>query len=400
MAPRIVAVSELNEYVRLVLDSDEVLSRIVVAGEISGLKRHYSGHTYFTLKDGAASIRCALFAQYAHHLPKNFENGQQVHASGRVSLYPKEGQYQFYVHHMEKAGAGADFLALQALKEKLLAEGLFSAEHKKPIPPYAAKIAVVTSPAGAAVMDIIQVARRRNPRVSLLVVPIPVQGAEAPGKIAAGLARADATDANLIILARGGGSKEDLSAFNAEEVARAVFACQKPVISAVGHEVDFTLADFAADMRVPTPSAAAECAVAELSQLLMQMAGASARAHRALSARLQGARLRLRAVCAAPALSRPEERLQRLSSMLQEKKQAAGLLAVQNVRQAKERVSLAAGALEALSPLRTLARGYSVVTNSQGEIITSAGQTAPGEEVNIKMHKGEVLATVKGAVLE
>lgn len=396
MPQRAVSVSEVNEYVRQALESDTLLSRLLIAGEVSGLKRYPSGHVYFTLKDEGAQIRCALFAQYAHHHRTLPQNGDHVHVLGRVSLFPRDGQFQMYAQHIETAGEGALFLQLEALKQRLLQEGLFSPERKKPLPQLAKKIAVVTSPAGAALHDILSVARRRSGLVSLLLVPVPVQGLEAPVKIAEGLAKADASGADLIILARGGGSSEDLSAFNTEEVARAVAACRLPVLSAVGHETDYTLADFTADQRAPTPSAAAEQAVYPAAELQEYLRQAALRMRRACGGLIAQKQAQTAALSYRLSGVNPVKTLQAQRDSLQVWQARYQKAIRRQISRNREGVTALAARLEALSPLRVLSRGYAVALRENGMALRAAAEAAPGESLRLLLHRGELRVTVQG----
>ena len=277
------SVSELNEYVRRSLAADPMLRSVRLRGEISGLKRHSSGHMYFTLKDEGARVAAVMFRQQAMGLDFRPAEGQQVVAEGSVSLYAAAGQYQLYVERMEPEGQGDLFRRFEQLKDRLLREGLFDSSLKKPLPVYARRIGIITSPTGAVVHDIETVAARRDPTVELVLCPVNVQGAQAAGEIARAIARMDGRGFDVLIVGRGGGSLEDLWAFNEEIVARAIYACRTPVISAVGHEVDFTIADFAADVRAATPSVAAELAVADRAELGRMLDEKRARLDRALS---------------------------------------------------------------------------------------------------------------------
>lgn len=261
------SVSQLNNYIKKVMDNDFILRNSYVKGEISNFKIHSSGHIYFSLKDEYSKINCIMFKSYAENIISMPKDGDNVILRGRVSVYSRDGLYQFYCEELEKEGIGNLFLEFEKLKKRLYKEGIFDEQHKKDIPLYARKIGIITSPTGAAIRDIINVTRRRNPTVELIIYPSLVQGDEASHQLIEGIKYFDnRNDVDLIILARGGGSLEELWAFNDENLAYAIYDCNKPIISAIGHETDFTISDFVSDMRAPTPSAAAEIAVFSLSE--------------------------------------------------------------------------------------------------------------------------------------
>ena len=410
------SVGQLNEYVRRVLASDPMLRYVCVVGEISNLKRHVSGHWYFSLKDEEAAVNCAMFRQAATGLRFRPENGMRVRLYGNVSLYTKTGSYQFYVENMEQEGLGALYLRFEALKNRLMQEGLFDVSLKKPIPSHVTGIGIVTSKTGAVVHDIARVAWRRNPSVQLYLCPASVQGDAAASEIVAALKLLDRfSPVDVIIVGRGGGSMEDLWPFNEEKVARAIAGCKKPVISAVGHETDFTIADFVADLRAPTPSAAAELAVQQQEQLFQQLEELRERMERALDKRLTQYQMRLmqlhqRLTAASPdelsqkQLSRIEQlrtrmqvamenalnhKEQLLQSLLPRLDQAAET----QLRFLETRVAQANLKLRTTGPMETIRRGYAVVMKD-GVAVKDAAQLSQGDSLQLHMNNGIVDATV------
>ena len=314
IAPKVFTVGQINRYIKNLLENDFILNSLLVQGEISNFKAHSSGHWYFTLKDATGALSCMIFRQDAEEIPFLPENGMQVILYGRVSLYERTGQYQLYGEFMEPVGMGALQMAFEQMKEKLAAEGLFDADFKREMPAHAKCIAVVTSPVGAAVRDVIQIVKRRDPRVKIAVFPTLVQGEKAAEDIVRSLRLANEWGgADVIILGRGGGSMEDLWPFNEEKVARAVFASEIPVISAVGHETDFTITDFVSDLRAPTPSAAAELATAiPLESRIAMLESMQERLWRDVSAAMVSSRRRLEFLKERPVLKRPLEKLHQL----------------------------------------------------------------------------------------
>lgn len=410
------SVTQLNEYVRRVLASDPMLRKICVAGEISNLKRHSSGHWYFTLKDEEAAVNCAMFRTAAASLRFRPENGMRVRLFGNVSLYVKTGSYQFYVDSMEQDGIGALYLQFEALKQRLLQEGLFDSSLKKPIPEHVSGIGIVTSRTGAVVHDIARVAWRRSPSVQLYLCPASVQGASAADEIVAALRLLDAYEpAQVIIVGRGGGSMEDLWPFNEEKVARAIAACRKPVISAVGHETDFTIADFVADLRAPTPSAAAELAVQRQDLLLRQLDGYRTQMHTSLDKKLTALQLRLAGVLQQMSEASPEEKTQQQLNRIQQLKtridaacsrqleRKAFVLegAVPKLHNAcnsrlnamEVRLSHAVMRLRTAGPVETIRRGYAVVMKDD-VVVKDAADLSVGDQLKLYMNNGTVAATV------
>ena len=395
MALQPVSVTQLTGYIKLLLDRDEILSQTCVRGELSNYKIHSSGHHYFTLKDEGAVISCVLFRSDAMRLRFRPESGMKVILTGRVSLFPRSGQYQLYVSHMQPDGAGDLAVAFEQLKQKLQAQGLFDAAHKKPLPRYPERVALVTSPTGAAVRDMIRILGRRWPLASVLVCPVRVQGEGAAEEIAAMLELVDAAGlADVIITGRGGGSLEDLWAFNEEIVARAIYRCKTPVISAVGHEPDVTIADFAADVRAATPSNGAELAVCDRTELRAFLEQQARRMEKAQERRLELLRQRLRRLSERPVLRSPEGSLQQKELLLELLRQRLERAAVSAVEQDQRRFAALSGRLDALSPLKVLARGYAVATR-QGQVLHSVEQLSPGEEIRLRLSDGTALCAVE-----
>lgn len=395
MALQPVSVTQLTGYIKLLLDRDEILSQTCVRGELSNYKIHSSGHHYFTLKDEGAVISCVLFRSDAMRLRFRPESGMKVILTGRVSLFPRSGQYQLYVSHMQPDGAGDLAVAFEQLKQKLQAQGVFDAAHKKPLPRYPERVALVTSPTGAAVRDMIRILGRRWPLASVLVCPVRVQGEGAAEEIAAMLELVDAAElADVIITGRGGGSLEDLWAFNEEIVARAIYRCKTPVISAVGHEPDVTIADFAADVRAATPSNGAELAVCDRTELRALLEQQARRMEKAQERRLELLRQRLRRLSERPVLRSPEGSLQQKELLLELLRQRLERAAAAAVEKRQRRFAALSGRLDALSPLKVLARGYAVATR-QGQVLHSVAQLSPGEEIRLRLADGTALCAVE-----
>ena len=384
-----ITVTELNEHIKGILDSDPFLGRVLVRGELSNYKIYSSGHHYFTLKDSGASVRCVFFRSDASKLRFRPENGMGVICSGRVSVYPRDGAYQLYVSSMQPDGVGDLYVAFEQLKEKRLKEGLFDADHKKPIPAMPERIAVVTSASGAAVRDIIRVLGKRWPLSKVLILPVRVQGAEAPAEIAAAIRYADRHQiADLVITGRGGGSMEDLWAFNEEIVARAIYDCSIPVISAVGHEPDVTISDFVADLRAATPSNAAELAVPQQGEIMDRLLDTRLHMDHLINKKLQLSAGTLEALSSRQVMRSPtgflDRRRQELDSM-EQRMEAACSRGLSDKRQQYVRL---ASALEALSPLKVLSRGFSVATDAGGRLLRDAAEAVPGDKIHIRLERG------------
>ncbi len=389
------SVSELTALIKGLLEGAPALRDLWVAGEVSNFKHHTSGHMYFTLKDEAAVLRCVMFRAQAERVPFRPQNGLRVLVRGRLGVFERDGAYQCYAQQMAPAGLGSLHLAFEQLKARLAAEGLFAEAAKRPLPRLPRLVAVVTSPTGAAWQDILRVAQHRCPSVGLVLVPALVQGVDAPASLLAALSLAPASGAEVVVLARGGGSLEELWAFNDEALARAIRACPLPVVAGVGHETDFTIADFAADRRAPTPSGAAELVVPERAALRAELAAKGEAARRATVVRLQRLRQRLAAAARGP-LSRPEAaftaqrlRLGHVSVRLQ----GAGRLRVD--RGAAE-WRTAAGRLHALSPLGVLSRGFAVCRLPDGRLVRRPADAPLGTAVEVLVERGRLRARVEG----
>ncbi len=393
--PAALTVSELNEYARKLLAGDPLLRSLEVTGEISGYKHHYSGHRYFSLKDENARVQCVMFRQNAMSLDFKPEDGMRVTVRASASIFPRDGSFQLYVNSMLRAGQGDLFIRFERLKQKLLAEGLFDPARKKEIPAFPSVIGVATSQTGAAVRDIIHVARRRNPNIGIVVSPCAVQGEGAAEDIVRAIRRLNERDVcDVILVGRGGGSIEDLWAFNEEVVARAIAASRIPVISCVGHEIDFTISDFAADLRAPTPSAAAELAVPELAGMREAVNGMLRRFSSAMNSAQQQRRLRLQAMIASPLLTAPgraliEPRRAELKALTD---RALRAMPARIERQRHKLIALEAS-LRALNPAAVLDRGYAVVLQ-EGRVTGSVLAVDPKKPIRIRLSDGKMTAKV------
>ena len=395
MAQNVISVTQLNEYIRSRMDADEMLAGVAVKGEISNYKMYPSGHHYFTLKDEGGALKCVMFKGNAVRLRFRPENGMKVIAMGRVTVFPRDGAYQLYCTAMAMDGIGDLYAAFEQLKAKLAAQGLFDPAHKKPIPKYPGTIGIVTSSAGAAVHDMLRILRKRYPLSKVLLLPVRVQGVEAPSEIAAAIRYANHFRlADLLIVGRGGGSIEDLWAFNDERVAYAIYESKIPVISAVGHEPDVTISDFVADLRAATPSNAAELAVPDQDALRQQLDSMAAAMASGLHRQVRAARQHLDVLSKSPALMSP-------MGYLNQKKQNLELLrnrliSAQNRsvdRRKRYYVELTAK-LDAMSPLKVLTRGYAMAQAADGTVIRSVKQVDSGDEITVLLSDGRISATV------
>ena len=391
------SVTQVNNYLKDLMDRDRNLAAVFVRGEISNYKAYPSGHHYFSLKDEGGAIRCVMFRREAESLRFRPQNGMKVIAFGRIAVFPRDGQYQLYCTQLTADGVGDLHMAFEQMKEKLLKEGLFSAENKKKLPDYPDKILLVTSPAGAAVRDMLRILGARWPMAQVAVLPVRVQGAEAPAEIAAALRWANAnTDADLIITGRGGGSIEDLWAFNEEIVARAIFESRIPVISAVGHEPDVTIADFVADLRAATPSNAAELAVPDQNDMYARLEQFGVRLKHAAEQNLSRERARLERAASSRAMTSPQNYIQDRRMLLdyQQHRLVNGINTAMAVSQ--RRVASLAASLDALSPLKVLGRGYSIARTEIGSVISSVRQMEPDTRFLLRLTDGEVPCRVEG----
>lgn len=392
---QVLSITQINEYIRGKMDEDRLLLQLAVRGEISNYKMYPSGHHYFTLKDENAALKCVMFKTSASKLRFRPENGMKVIAMGRITVYPRDGAFQLYCSAMSMDGIGDLYAAFEQLKAKLAAQGLFAPEHKKPLPQFPKTIGIVTSSAGAAVHDMLRILKKRYPIVKVRLLPVRVQGAEAPGEIAAAIRYANHYKlADLLIVGRGGGSIEDLWAFNDERVAYAIYASEIPVISAVGHEPDVTISDYVADLRAATPSNAAELAVPDQAALQQSMDAAASAMAAALSGKLRHARQRLHVLAQSPALVSPTGYLEQRKQSLEHLKSRLIGAQMQQIQRKKQRYIGNTAKLDAMSPLKVLTRGYSIVSADDGTIVRSVRQTAPGREVQVMLSDGSLRATV------
>lgn len=394
MAQKAITVTQLNEYLKNLFAADRSLANVCVTGEISNFKRHTSGHLYFTLKDENAVVSAVMFRTDASRLRFRPESGMKVLVLGRVSIYPKSGQYQIYVSAMQPDGIGSLYMAFEQLKERLYKMGLFDSDAKQQLPRYPDRIALITSPTGAAVRDMIRILRQRWPLCRVLVCPVKVQGEGAAVEVASMIDYVNEHDlADLIIAGRGGGSLEDLWAFNEEIVALSIYNSRIPVISAVGHEPDVTISDYVADRRASTPSNAAEIAVCDRREVESWLRGAAYTLEQALRGRIQAHRRRLEAIAEKPVMTSPYEYFneRRMTLALLEQRAAAAQSRI--LDRHRRRYLHAAASLEALSPLKVLSRGYSMVTGETG-VIKSVEELHRGDLVTITMRDGESTCTV------
>lgn len=388
-------VSQLNLYIKDIFGQIPILADIRVKGEISNFKHHYSGHMYMSLKDESGVVKAVMFRSAAAGLNFKPENGMKVVAEGRVSVYERDGIYQLYINSMTPDGKGDLHEAFEKLKAKLGAEGLFDETHKKPLPAFPRRVGVVTAPTGAAVRDIINIISRRFSRADIVLYPVQVQGAVAAQSIAAAISEfGERRDIDVLIVGRGGGSIEDLWAFNEEIVARAIYACDIPIISAVGHETDFTIADFVADMRAPTPSAAAELAVPSAEELKARIAALRTRMVGRCEAVAENSRLRLRILAESRAMKTPLALIGERGMYLDGLTKSLEDLAVGTIEKKKTALVLAASRLDGLSPLGTLGRGYSVVRAENGEVVKKSSQLKCGDKIFVTLGEGEIDAAV------
>jgi len=401
MEQHIFGVSEVNQLVKLLLDNEPLLANVAVRGELSNYKIYPSGHHYFTLKDPEGALRCVMFKGAAMKLRFRPENGMQVILQGRISVFPRDGAYQLYCNTMTPEGAGDLALAFDQLKQKLHEEGLFDPAHKKPLPPFPEKIAIITSSAGAAVHDMIRILRRRYPLAKVVLLPVRVQGVEAPPEIVGAIRYANRWKvADLIITGRGGGSMEDLWAFNDERVARAIYESELPVISAVGHEPDVTIADFVADARASTPSNAAEIAVPDKAELLRWLRDTGGRMEQAETARLEALRGKLDAMAEKRVMTDQLAYVQDKRMEVFHLQQRLGDLSAVQVSRKRQRFSALTAALDAMSPLKVLGRGYAMAQNEQGQILKSSRDVTPGDRVSVTLGEGGFSAVVEALLKE
>ena len=391
-----ISVTDLNKYIKDKVDGDEFLNNVLVKGEISNFKDHYTGHKYFTLKDENSLIKCVMFKSYAMHLNFVPKDGMKVMILGSVSVFERDGVYQIYAKAMRQDGLGSLYEAYEKLKADLEKEGLFDEAHKKKIPFMPNTIGVLTSNTGAVIRDIINVSTRRNPNVHIRLYPVPVQGPGAAEKIANGIKFMNENHlADVLIIGRGGGSLEDLWPFNEEIVARAIYDSEIPIISAVGHETDFSISDFVADLRAPTPSAAAELAVANISDVKYTLEQYNNRYKNALKKKIEVMRLSYEKCMARPAFKNPTQKINEKFMVVDMK--VKSLQTSINLKLKEERTKFVkeVARLDSLSPLKTLSRGYSIVTTQNGNIAKSVEDLKKDDEIKIRLIDGEKQAKIK-----
>ena len=391
-----ITVTDLNKYIKNKIDGDEMLNNVLVKGEISNFKNHYTGHMYFTLKDENSLIKCVMFKSYTTHLSFMPKDGMKVMVLGSVAVFERDGIYQIYAKAMKEDGLGSLYTAYEELKKKLEQEGLFAESHKKKIPFMPKTIGVLTSNTGAVIRDIINVSTRRNPGVHIRLYPVPVQGPGAAEKIAEGIKFMNENKlADVLIIGRGGGSLEDVWPFNEEIVARAIYDSELPIISAVGHETDFTIADFVADLRAPTPSAAAELAVANIEDVRETLKLYNNRYKVALKKKIELMRLSYEKCMARPAYKNPTQKINEQYMVIDMKVKALQNSMMLKLKEAKTSFVKETAKLDSLSPLKTLTRGYSIVTKQEsGKVIKSVDDLNSGEKVNLRLSDGQKTATI------
>ena len=389
-------VTQVNLYIKQVIARDDILNNVLVKGELSNFKAHSSGHMYMSLKDETGVMRAVMFRSAAARLNFRPQNGMKVLARGRVGVYERDGQYQLYIEHMEQEGLGDLHVAFEKLKQKLDAEGLFSHQNKKPLPKYPGRIGVVTAPTGAAIRDIMNILSRRFSYSDILLYPVLVQGENSAQSIVEAINYFNDTDsADVLIVGRGGGSIEDLWSFNEEVVARAIFASHIPIVSAVGHEIDFTISDFVADLRAPTPSAAAELVVPSQIELREKFNNVYSRMYTCANRIVERSRMRVKMLSENTVLKNPmikvEDNRIYLDSLYKNFENAfQGIL-----NEKKQSLALRASKLDALSPLSSLQRGFSVTKDTAGKVVKSVGQISDGDEITVLVSDGSLLADVK-----
>ena len=395
MAQQVLSITQINEYIRTLMDSDALLTGLAVKGEISNYKMYPSGHHYFTLKDEGGALKCVMFKGNAMRLRFRPENGMKVIAMGKISVYPRDGAYQLYCSSLVMDGIGDLYAAFEQLKNKLAAQGLFDPVHKKPLPKYPSVIGIITSSAGAAVHDMLRILRKRYPLAQVRLLPVRVQGAEAPGEIAAAIGYANYYKlADLLIVGRGGGSIEDLWAFNDERVAYAIYHSEIPVISAVGHEPDVTISDYVADLRAATPSNAAELAVPDQDALRQTLDSYANVMANLLNRQLKNARRQLNILAQSPSLTSPEQYLIQRRKNLELIKGRIFTAQTRLIHMQKQRFIASTAKLDAMSPLKVLTRGYAMAENEEKVLVRSVKQTAPSEKLFVSVSDGVITASV------
>ena len=395
MQEKVLTVSQVNAYISNLFQSNDVLSAVYMKGEISNCKYHSSGHIYFTLKDAGAQIACVMFAGNAYRLNIRLEEGLSVIAHGAVRVFERDGKYQLYVDNVKPDGIGALYEQYERLKRKLDAEGIFATEHKKQIPFYSKKVGIVTAKTGAAVQDIISISKRRNPYVQLYLYPAQVQGVGAAESVMRGIQLLQEAQVDVIIIGRGGGSLEDLWAFNDERLARVIYDCNVPIISAVGHETDFTISDYAADLRAPTPSAAAELAVCEIQAVLGKLIDLHSDLYHAMMDQLEIKRQTLERMNLKLRMNSPRSRLEQKRKILDRAKDMLPRLMHTRINDKRHRLQLYINTMKGLSPLNKLQSGFSYVSDETGRNITSVDAVNQGDKINIAVTDGYIEAQVQ-----
>ncbi|MGI6071014.1 MAG: exodeoxyribonuclease VII large subunit [Blautia sp.] len=389
------SVGQVNAYIKNMFDQDFMLNRIYVQGEVSNCKYHSSGHIYFSLKDETGSISCVMFAGQRKGLAFSMKNGDKVVAGGSMSVYERSGSYQLYAKEITLAGAGLLYEKFQALKRELEEMGMFAPEYKQPIPRFVRTVGVVTAPTGAAIQDIRNITHRRNPYVQVILYPAYVQGEEAAKSIVRGIQALDQAGLDVLIVGRGGGSIEDLWAFNEEEVARAIFACRTPVISAVGHETDFTIADFVADLRAPTPSAAAELAVYDYYAFREQLMQYQERFLREMRERISWTRIRMAGYQKLFGQLSPYHQIRQKRQYLMDMEDRLQREMKARIERSRHQLGIYAARLDGLSPLKKLSQGFSYVSDDEGRAVSRIGQVGRGDILHIHVTDGRIDATVE-----
>ncbi len=392
---RAYTVSQVNAYIKNMFVQDFVLNRLSIKGEVSNCKYHTSGHIYFTLKDGKGALSAVMFASHRAGLSFRLEEGQQVVVTGTVDVYERDGRYQLYAKEIRLDGQGELFARFIALRDELQEMGLFAPEYKQPIPRYAKKVGIVTAPTGAAIRDIMNIAHRRNPYVQLILFPALVQGEMAAPSIVKGIETLDELGLDVLIVGRGGGSIEDLWAFNEEIVARAIFDCGTPVISAVGHETDVTIADYVADLRAPTPSAAAELVVFDYRQFMADLSGCGQSLASAMSRKLLQEKSRLMQYQLRLRLKDPARQLDEKRQRLADLEERVGRAMEGKLKERQHELALLASRLKGLSPLEKISGGFGFLSDGAGDRVSSVSQVEPGDLVQVQIRDGKLLTRVE-----
>lgn len=391
----IYTIRQVNRYISNMFTQDFMLNRIYVKGEVSNCKYHTSGHIYFSLKDDSGSLACVMFAGSRSGLKFHMENGQSVIVLGNISVYERDGKYQLYAKEIVLDGIGLLYEKFQAMKQELEDMGMFAPEYKQPIPVFSRRVGIVTAPTGAAIRDIMNISYRRNPYVQLILYPALVQGEGAADSIVRGIEILDQSGVDVIIVGRGGGSMEDLWAFNEEKVARAIFQCNTPVISAVGHETDFTIADYVADLRAPTPSAAAELAVADIIGIQEQLQKMEERFRTRMTDRIEDGRREVRHLQSRLNVLSPQNQIREKYQILTEKEEKLQYFMRLVLKNKRHQMLLYAERMKGLSPLDKLKQGYSYTADEDGHKVTEVDQVQEGDLLQIYVSDGQILAEVK-----